>query len=138
MKTIIIKANLSSTIWKKVSLAGLPKKNRKNQDLKVFRIFLISGPKKKKKGKGTSKNPKSKKTKSKIKIEKAKRKLIDEELKKFRKNHAERTKSQGSDSATVEVGKGLRIYGHSFDLDEFFDDDDDFCYDDQKVDNTPR
>ena len=67
-------------------------------------------------------------------MERAKKKAIEKELERFREKKQKKKKSE-----VKEVTKGLAVYGHSFDLDDFYDpDDENFCYDDQIEDKTPR
>jgi len=93
---------------------------------------LASNRKKKTKTKGKRGSPKKKSKKA---VERAKRKLIKQELKKFRERLG---KEKQSGEEPKEISKALSVHGNNFDLDEFCDLDEDFCYDDQKPDTTLR
>eukprot|EP00111_Clytia_hemisphaerica_P006394 TCONS_00018575-protein len=84
--------------------------------------------------KRNSASPK-KKNKKKTKLELAReKKAIQKELERFREKKQKKKKNE-----VKEVTKKLAVHGHSFDLDDFYDpDDENFCYDDQIEDKTPR
>lgn len=91
-------------------------------------MFFIASPRRKRK----KKSKKTKKKKSSKQIERAKKKAIQEELQRFREENREK-------KCAKDLNRGVAVFGDKFDLNDFYDpDDENFCYDDQKEDNTVR